>query len=188
MQKSRKSTNLSFSFKHTGEVDVTVARCKVLPSVKYLNAQALSRASKVSVEVGSVKGESCVRTVLAVIESGIVTKLEMEPCGEMIRSTPEQEALIKSALKVAGKKARPKWKPVPVAKFLSNAQAYLEDGPFCIHLCIFSYCVECCEVDIDLGSYTIPYICIGTINRAPEHRSVGRGVRRNKTSTYRSSK
>lgn len=169
MQKTKQSTNLSFSFNHTGKVDVTVSLCRVLPSVKFLNGQALGRASRASIQVGSVKGKSCVRTVMAVIESGIVTRLQMEPCGEMLRPTPEQEALIKVALKAAGKKLRPRWKPVPVAKFLANAQAYLIEGPLCIRMCILSYCVECCFTDFgsDDDPISIPYFCVAPIRREP---------------------
>ena len=147
--KSKKTINKWFTFKHLVEVKARLLDFQLSPSLKYLDADALSRVTKAKIDVGFYKGGCCNRHVLAVIEAGMVTKLEMDPCHESKPATPELSAMIKAALKRAGRSGSAKWRPIPVKEFLSQSEAMVvfttANGTVCVVICIIDWCVLSCH-------------------------------------------
>jgi hypothetical protein len=145
--KSSKVSAPSFKLRHASEVTVGVAEFHPLPSLQYLDAEALSRASKAKIDIGFFKSPCCECHVHAVIERGIVVGLEMTPCSEAIRLPPEEVAFVTAALKRAGKGGR-KWKPVPVKEFLARPDLPPGHGVTnCIEFTIFGRTFFCCQTD-----------------------------------------
>jgi hypothetical protein len=137
----------SFKLRYASQVTVRVPEFHPLPSLRYLDAEALSRAAKAKIDIGFFKSPCCERHVHAVIERGSVVGLEMAPCAEPVALPPEAVAFVTAAVKRAGKGAR-KFKPVPVKEFL--AQPDLPPGrgvTNCIEFTIFGRTFFCCSTD-----------------------------------------
>jgi len=147
--KATKSKTSSVSFKHAARVNVELLPFHPLPSLKYLDAEALGRAAKTKIEVGSFQTDCCTRHVRAVVEAGKVTGLEVDACPDSKPPSPDLVPVLRAALKKLRPKTPGKWKPIPVAAFL--AQPELTITPItCVQICIWGHCIVCCTtVDPD---------------------------------------
>ncbi|HEY1756042.1 MAG TPA: hypothetical protein VGG72_11640 [Bryobacteraceae bacterium] len=154
MAKSKKTSTRSFEFKTTTKVKVTFAELHLLPSLEYLDVEALSRAAKATIEVGFYKTSCCERYVRAVIEAGKVVRLDMDECKDMKPPHPELAALVKMALKRAGRRPAGKFKPMPVKAFLGQAKEIADEGEACFSLCGIFGCYYCCTRDGKTGKCT----------------------------------
>ena len=145
MAKTRKAAEDSFTLRYTTELNVSIPQFHLLSSVRYLDAEALSHVSKAKIEVGFFKTPCCERQVRAVIEQGMVTRLELEPCSDLTPASPDLVAFATNALKRARRSARGKWKPVPVKEFLAKPQEINERETNCIEFTIFGRTIFCCQ-------------------------------------------
>jgi hypothetical protein len=144
--KPKKAADHSFTLRYTTQVNVAVPEFHLLPSVKYLNAETLSLASKVKIDVGFFKTPCCDRHLRAVIEGGMVTKLEMEPCSDSTPASPDLVAFVNTALKRARRSPPRKWKPIPVKEFLASPQQINGGAETnCIEFTIFGHTIFCCR-------------------------------------------
>jgi hypothetical protein len=148
MAKAKKSKTSSFSFKHTAHVKVELLPFHPLPSLKYLDAEALGHAAKTKIEVGSFKSDCCDRHVRAVIEGGKVIGLEVDQCPDSKPAPPDLVPVLRAALKKARLKAPGKWKPIPIAAFLAQPQEEPVGTITCIEICIWGHCLVCCTTQI----------------------------------------
>jgi hypothetical protein len=146
MAKSSKSSAPSFKLRYASEVTVRVPEFHPLPSLRYLDVEALSSASKAKIDVGFFKSPCCERHVQAMIERGMVVGLEMAPCSEATRLPPEDVAFVAAALKRSGQGGR-QWKPVPVKEFLARPQQGVQGETNCITFTIFGRDIFCCRTD-----------------------------------------
>lgn len=133
------------TIQYPAQVQISSPEFDFSPSLAHLDVERLSKAASTEIEVGSVKSNCGRQTLRAFIRKGKVTALYADPCADSKPASPDQVRLIKAALsKVAGPNGPPKWKPVPVAYFLQNAERLTINGWICIKICIFGHCLFCC--------------------------------------------
>jgi hypothetical protein len=145
--KSKQDSAPSFKLRYASEVTVRVPEFHPLPSLQYLDAEALSRASKAKIDIGFFKSPCCERHVQAVIERGMVVGLDIAPCAEPISLPAEAVAFVKTALKRV-RRGSPKWKPVPVKEFLARQELPPGRGETnCVTFTIFGREIFCCQTD-----------------------------------------
>ena len=79
------------------------------------------------------------------IRDGMVIGLDVEPCPESKKPSPEMNAIFKEA----GRRLRShgKWQPVPIKDFARNAARLITTGGGCILICIWGHCLLCCIRD-----------------------------------------
>jgi hypothetical protein len=142
--KSKKSSAASFKLRYSADVTISVPEIQLLPSLRYLDVEALSRASKAKIDVGYFNAPCCQRPVSAVIEHGMVVKLNIAPCSEATPLPPEGVAFVSAALKRARSGAG-KWKPVPVKEFLANVAQQVGGETNCIEFTILGHTIFCCR-------------------------------------------
>jgi hypothetical protein len=152
--KGSKSKASSLSFKHPAQVNVELLPFHPLPSLKYLDAEALGRAAKAKIEVGAFQTGCCARHVQAVIEGGKVIGLELDPCPNSKPAPPDLVPVLRAAFKKLRPKPPGKWKPMPVAAFLAQPQQIISTIT-CIQICIWGCCIVCCTT----VSPDIPFWC-----------------------------
>lgn len=94
MAKSNQGSASSFKLRYTSEVTVSAPEFEAAASLQYVDAEALSRASKARIDVGFFKSPCCERHVQAVVERGMVVGLEMAPCSESAAAPAEAVAFV----------------------------------------------------------------------------------------------
>jgi hypothetical protein len=152
--KSKQDSAPSFKLRYASEVTVRVSEFHPLPSLQYLDVEALSSASKAKIDVGFFKSPCCERHVQAVIERGIVVEIELAPCPDRTALPPDAAALVKATLKRVRRGSR-KWKPIPVRTFLANPAGPLEAETNCFTIRIFGIDFFCCSTDDRPGDCVI---------------------------------
>jgi hypothetical protein len=143
--KAKKAAERSLTLKYSTQVKIAIPEFQLLSSVKYLDAEALSLASNAKIDVGFFKTPCCERHLRAVIERGMVTSLELEPCSDLTPASPDLAAFAADALKRARRSAPRKWKPIPVKQFLARPQQINEQETNCIEFTIFGRNFFCCQ-------------------------------------------
>ena len=143
MSKTIKKSKSSITFKHPITVEVRTLEFKPLASLDFLDVDRLSKGSH-KIEIGVVKGGCCSKLVRATIRKGMVTGIEVEPCKDTKRASPELFRLLKEAHPRIAPKAGTKFQPVPVGEFLGSAAVRAIDVDLCITICIFGICGKCC--------------------------------------------
>ena len=148
MAKPKRKSPGPFKFKHAVDVEARYIEPQILPSVRYLDADALSRAPKAIIEVAVYKTACCERYVRAVIEAGKVIRLDVDACTDAkpVKPNPQLNALMKAALKRARVGTATKWKPMPVKEFIAQAQERPVGGGVteCFEFCFIFGCYFCC--------------------------------------------
>ncbi len=135
-------------FRHSAIIEIGGCPIGLAPSLKYLDASKLADAEHAEIEVGTIEGTCCSRTVKATVEKGLVTGFSVEGCSGRASDKPlhpELQKLLKAAAREAKKKqrARKTTLPVPVKTFLSRPQGIINIDCFCI--CVFgTLCYICC--------------------------------------------
>ena len=147
MAKSNQGSASSFKLRYTSEVTVSAPEFEAAASLQYVDAEALSRASKARIDVGFFKSPCCERHVHAVIERGMVVGLEMAPCSESAAAPAEAVAFVEAALKRAGRNTARKWKPIAVKDFLASTAERVRAETTCIEFTIFGHTYFCCRTD-----------------------------------------
>ena len=115
----------------------------------------MKRAPRAEIEVGFFESKSCRRPVRAIVEKGMVTRLQVEPCSDATEDKPVSPELRK-LLKAAAREARSRRcstkheLPLPVGEFVANAEAIVRQID-CFCICFFGYCIICC---IDTTDWT----------------------------------
>jgi hypothetical protein len=135
------------AFNHPVHVTVSKPQFELLASIKELDLAKLAKAARADIEIGYVKGDCCQQLVRATIRKGMVTGLVVDPCSDRKpeRAPPELIRLLKTAKRRIGGSKRPPKFPMPVASFMSNARIISVDTITCIQICIFGWCIQCCE-------------------------------------------
>ena len=127
----------------------------LLASLRQLDIDKLSRAASARFEVGYFEVGDCRQLVRAVVRRGMVTGIEADPCPGDEQEQPSAELV--RVLTAAGRRAGPGGPPVrfpiPVARFVSNAQALTIRKMVCYEICFFGWCTYCCQVEDG------PWIC-----------------------------
>ncbi len=129
----------------TVKVTVREAPFRTFQALRSLDVQRLEQAARAQFEVGWFESGCGQRIVHAVVEQGRVTRLELEPCSDVVRLSPELKSLVQAARKALkpgrGGGLR---KPVALKSFLSNAQGLTIEVFGCFTICVFGYCLSCC--------------------------------------------
>ncbi len=114
-------------------------------TLKALDPQLLVKG-KHRIEIGTIQGGCCQKLLYAVIQKGMVTKIEASPCAES-KHKPSKETV------ALFKKARSKvkdlgvWRPMPVTELAVLAFSRPDrfgTGAGCVYICHGDYCVFCC--------------------------------------------
>jgi hypothetical protein len=140
----KKQTNRSVTFAFRMKVEATIPEFVALTSNRSLDFKRLGKGNH-KIEVGYYKGGCCPKVVRAVIRNGMVTGLDVEPCKETKKPSPEMNAIFKEAdrrLRSGGK-----WQPVPIKDFVKDAARFITTGGGCIMICVWGYCLLCCYRD-----------------------------------------
>ena len=147
MSRSNRSRARSRSFVLNPKVKITVeeAPFRTFDTLERLDVKRLERAARARFEVGWFESGCAQRIVHAVVEKGRVVRLELEPCPDAMRMTPELRALVQAARKALRPRGRPALRrAMPVGRFLSNANGLTIEVYGCFTICIFSICLSCC--------------------------------------------
>lgn len=129
------------------DVDFRIQRAPftTLASLRWLDVERLERAARARFEIGWFEAGCCRRGVLAHVERGRVTRLELEPCPESERPDREVRALVAAARKELAPRGRGGRRlPMPVGRFLGGASGLVIDVFGCFTICAFGYCIRCC--------------------------------------------
>lgn len=148
----------SLVLQHKVKVTVREAPFRTFATLKRLDVKRLERAARARFEVGWFETGCGQRIVHAVVEKGRVTRLELEPCTNTVRMTPELRSLAQAARKALKPPGRPAHRlPVAVGRFLSNAHGFTIEVYGCFTICIFDICLTCCFglPDPDLNGCTL---------------------------------
>jgi hypothetical protein len=145
MVRSRNNSTRSIVVEEKVKVEASLARFTTFDSIQHLDVDRLKAVPHATFEVGVFEGGCCRRMVRAVVKKGMVTKLEIEPCEEGVRLTPELKKVMQSAWKKLAKGGgRPTSLPVPLTTFLARAMGITIEIFGCIYICAFGYCLLCC--------------------------------------------
>jgi len=139
------ASSATIRFNQSVPIEVTPAPFVMLESVRHLDLKALAGSKRSEVEIGYFD-TGCHQLVRAVIEDGIVTAVNVDPCPEegLEEATPELESLLKSAFRRARKSQKP-FKPQPVEPFMARLRQQITiDTITCVQICIFGFCFVCC--------------------------------------------
>jgi hypothetical protein len=133
------------TFRYPVRVEVRRPEFERSASLAYIDVAKLARAARAEVEVGHFEVGGCRKAVLAVIRRGIVTALRVEGCAQCkpVRLTPEIQAVLKVARRRIGRRRNGSFRPMSVARFVSQTAELVAD---CYWICIGRLCVYCCEI------------------------------------------
>jgi hypothetical protein len=150
MARSKKHSPRSIVLRQRFEIEATPVPFTTFDSVRHLDVARLSRAAHARVELGYFDTGCCRRVLHAVVRKGLVTKLELEPCKEPVRMTPELKPELKKVLQAVGKKLRARKSgsytlPMPVKKLLGDQTIFYFSGWWCTKICVFGHCLICCK-------------------------------------------
>ena len=159
--KSKKSSAATFKLRYSANITIRIPEIQLLPSLRYLDVEALSRASKARIDVGYFQAPCCKRAVSAVIENGKVVRLEVAPCSDPAAVSADAAAFVAAALKRARRGAG-KWKPVPVKQFLAEVPQQVAETN-CIEFTIFGHTFFCCRTGN--GPISCVYVEPITVNK-----------------------
>ncbi len=136
------------TFNYPVKVRVRQPEFKVLESVRHLDVAELARAANAEIELGYVKTDCCRQLVRAIIQKGNVAQIQVEAFSEGDRTpmSPELARLLKVAQRRASarRSGSPRF-PMPVAEFFKEAEAFTVKTLFCFELCLFGWCIQCCQ-------------------------------------------
>jgi hypothetical protein len=168
MARAAKRARALVTFNHPVKITVRRPEFELLASVKQLDIGKLARAAHAEIELGYVRTDCCRQFVRAVIRRGMVTRLVVEPCsdGKSVKVSPELARLLKAASRrVAGRPGkRPPKFPMPVATFMSSARFISVDTITCVQICIFGFCIQCCELLGSPGEWACGRVIVDTIS------------------------
>jgi hypothetical protein len=146
MARRKNHTPRSIVLRQNVEIEATPVPFTTFGSVRHLDVARLSRAAQARLELGYFDAGCCRRILHAVVRKGKVVKLELEPCKEPVRMTPE----LRKAIHVVGKKLAARRSgspslPVPVKQFLTPQSIFRFSGWWCTKICVFGHCLICCK-------------------------------------------
>ena len=138
------------TFRYPIRVEVRRPEFERSPSLAYVDAAKLARATRAEFEAGHFGTGRCRTAVLAVVRRGMVTALRVESCAERkpVRLTPELQTLLNVARRRIGRHRDRPFRPTSVAKFMSGvAETIIVEG--CHEICItvwgYEICLVCCK-------------------------------------------
>jgi hypothetical protein len=140
------------TFRYPVRVEVRRPKFERSASLAYIDVAKLGRAARAEFEVGYFEAGRCRKTVLAVVRRGVVTALRVEACAECkpVRLTPERQALLRLARRRIRGRRDVRFRPMPVAQFLSGTAELPLLGE-CHEICFitiwgYDVCWFCCDV------------------------------------------
>jgi hypothetical protein len=149
---TRKKSAAVLRFRQPVDVELFRPRLKLLPSFRYLDVDALSRAARADVPIAELEGGCCGHTVLAEVRRGKVVGIRIEPCDDE-QGAPlsrEYRKLVAQAFKRVTKPRRSARKlPMPVRTFFGSTAVAMQtsiDVMVCVRICILGFCTTCCRV------------------------------------------
>jgi hypothetical protein len=167
MARSRKRSQRSIVLRQNVELEITEIPIKTFDSIRYLDVERLSRAAHARFEVGTFEAGCCRRVAHAVVQKGMVTKLELEPCKKAVHVTPDIKRVIQAAhKKLAAQRSGTTSLPIPVSEFLAGPIGPIFEGWICIKICGFGHCITCCIHIPGVGGH---WIWLGCAIDAPPH-------------------
>lgn len=137
----------------SANLEFTVTPAKFEPSANLELIDAGKAASRKKIEVGEFIGGCCATKVYGVVERGMVTRVEFGKCKDMKSPSRSLAAAAAKALKAAQPGGGGKFKPMPVAEFISQARRrfnLIDIGGGCITICVWDACFYCCVLDSDI--------------------------------------
>ena len=140
-------------FKYEADVEVIPADFHIFDAVHHLDPHYYANAPKSIIHLGYLHGLCCRRMVTAIVEKGMVTQIEMEPCDA------EHKDAVDLASKLNWAELREKLpKPPPLPHFPMPLTDFVErlDGVewwTCFRICIFDHCLFCCFGGDPFSSY-----------------------------------
>jgi hypothetical protein len=139
------------TLKHPIRVDIRELELRLSPTLRYLDLGALAKATRAEIAIGEIEGGCCSHNVFALIRKGQVVAVRAEECPnqERIKLSKDNARFIARAIKRLRPRRRAARKlPLPVATFFGSsgvAQLSVVQTLFCFRLCIFGFCVNCCQ-------------------------------------------
>jgi hypothetical protein len=143
--KPRPQPKLVAKLKLPVPVRVLEPTAEPLASLKMLDVERLRKGNH-TIEVGFLHGGCCPKLVRAVIQHGMVTRLDTEPCKDSERAPSKEIVQLFEQVRRRIKAPRP-WEPMPVEDFIKQAIArptIWGTGAGCIYICILEWCLFCC--------------------------------------------
>jgi hypothetical protein len=150
------------TLKHSIKVDIRALDFRLSSTLRHLDLGALAKAKRAEIAIGEFEGGCCSHTVFALIRKGQVVRVRAEECPkeERTKLSKDNARLIARAIKRLRPRRRAARKlPLPVATFFGRsgvAQLAAVQILFCFRICIFNFCVNCCQ---RLDDPSLPVVC-----------------------------
>lgn len=147
----RAANTLLLSIKTDLEFTVTPALFQPIVGLDFIDPGKFG-SRRARLEVGAFAGGCCATKVFAIIERGMVTKVEFGKCKEAARPQAALQPVLAKALAAIRTGGPGDFTPMPVREFLAHAKRRFIDidiGGGCITICIFDFCYSCCILDGD---------------------------------------
>ena len=163
---SRRRARPVATFRQAVDIEVFRPELTLLPSFRFLDIEALSRAASADIPIGEIAGGCCGLAIHAQVRRGKVIGLRAQGCAGEASSIPrDHRKLIAAAIdRVSFGRRRRASLPMPAADFFRNAAVARQtsiDVLVCVRICILGFCTTCCRVvtrpnsDITCGAVTI---------------------------------
>lgn len=131
-------------FEYEVDAELVPADYHAFEAVRRLDPHYYAQVPKATIELGYIKSGCCRRMVRAIVEKGMVTRMEVEPCHDDDKKPSDlvKKLNLAELREKLPKRADPPPLPMPLGKFL-------EEPPYqwwtCIRICVFGFiCFYCC--------------------------------------------
>jgi hypothetical protein len=139
------------------KIDVSPAKFKPLENLGYLDLEKLARVEGARIEIGAVETDCGPCRVHVAVESGMVTRIDIEKCcgddSPLTDVDPAMVDLLEAASAALGRtKAATRKLPISVGDFFGNSGIFDETWT-CYRICILGWCFTCCFGQGPAGSW-----------------------------------
>jgi len=137
----------SMTFRQSVKIQVAQPEFEPFASLRHLDLASLRDAARGEIELGYVKAEDCRQLVRAVFQKGMVTAVQVEPCGvdQAAHMSPELVRLLNAARRhvVSGQRTVPL--PISVREFFTGTNIIDIDQLPCYVMTVFGIRMLCCQ-------------------------------------------
>jgi hypothetical protein len=138
----------TIKLKHEVEVVLRPVAFHAFEEVRHLDVAQYANKAKARIALGYFESGCCRRMASAVVQKGVVTRLELEPCKDAARPPKELVAILKSLpSSAAGGQKRATAFRMGLGDFLADHGGVIVATWTCYVICLLGYCFTCCVQD-----------------------------------------
>jgi hypothetical protein len=135
--------NETIKLKHEIEVEVHPVKFHWFDAIRHLDLNHYAQVPATTIEIGYHETDCCRRMFSAVVEKGMVTKVEIEPCKDDNKELAADLAKKLNIAEIREKLPKPAELslPMPLTRFTEDLAI---EWWTCFRICGFGYCLFCC--------------------------------------------